>query len=523
MMSQPWYAQYPMPPGWEMKYDFTNKRYFYIDHTNKVTSWDDPRQKYYAAGAASSSGAAGSSTSGARLSPRPVSPRPVQQQQQQQQQLLYQQQQQQQRQMQQQQHQQQHRQQQRSRRESSSSEDRNSFTAEVTSDDYEITRLQLRFPNEDVAKLRQALAACHSSVDAATKWLNDAKAAEEAKKHEAQLLVKAKNIHFEFPTCSLDVIKDLLNQSNSSVPKVKAQLASMGYSSGTGASSSRPQQPPAASSSNSSHPPPKAAQHHQPKKSMQIQHGNEEEELATKIECLYEAFPSVSKAQIKRTLLSCQSRMYETRQELKNLVSNSAATGSAEVGAGSGSSAPVGDGAHASKASAAASAAVVAKDAEERQRNSRQSAEAKAETRRETLVDQMMAEFPGVASVSGVTELLQRYSDDADKVRAALAAEAATPAVSASAAPAASAAEASTSSSASAAASKKNKRTSKQTAKPGTVTAVAGSCSSNRAGPDPAMRQGPDPELLSGPDPQLRLGPAASLARGPDPTLLLAH
>ena len=35
----------PLPPGWEAKYDPNSRRYFYIDHVNKVTSWEDPRSK----------------------------------------------------------------------------------------------------------------------------------------------------------------------------------------------------------------------------------------------------------------------------------------------------------------------------------------------------------------------------------------------------------------------------------------------------------------------------------------------
>ncbi|XP_064616117.1 uncharacterized protein LOC135480258 isoform X3 [Liolophura sinensis] len=33
----------PLPAGWEAKYDPTQKRYFFVDHTTKKTTWDDPR------------------------------------------------------------------------------------------------------------------------------------------------------------------------------------------------------------------------------------------------------------------------------------------------------------------------------------------------------------------------------------------------------------------------------------------------------------------------------------------------
>uniref|UniRef100_A0A0B6YMY5 WW domain-containing protein n=1 Tax=Arion vulgaris TaxID=1028688 RepID=A0A0B6YMY5_9EUPU len=32
-----------LPHGWEAKYDVDNKAYFFIDHVNKKTQWDDPR------------------------------------------------------------------------------------------------------------------------------------------------------------------------------------------------------------------------------------------------------------------------------------------------------------------------------------------------------------------------------------------------------------------------------------------------------------------------------------------------
>ncbi|XP_065844856.1 uncharacterized protein [Oscarella lobularis] len=33
----------PLPPGWEMKYDQRSRRYFFINHATKTTSWADPR------------------------------------------------------------------------------------------------------------------------------------------------------------------------------------------------------------------------------------------------------------------------------------------------------------------------------------------------------------------------------------------------------------------------------------------------------------------------------------------------
>ena len=34
----------PLPDGWEVAHDFDGK-VFYIDHTNKETSWIDPRDR----------------------------------------------------------------------------------------------------------------------------------------------------------------------------------------------------------------------------------------------------------------------------------------------------------------------------------------------------------------------------------------------------------------------------------------------------------------------------------------------
>ncbi|XP_074654941.1 uncharacterized protein LOC141908694 isoform X6 [Tubulanus polymorphus] len=37
------YWQLPFPPGWERKWDANSNRYFYINHSNRNTQWDDPR------------------------------------------------------------------------------------------------------------------------------------------------------------------------------------------------------------------------------------------------------------------------------------------------------------------------------------------------------------------------------------------------------------------------------------------------------------------------------------------------
>ncbi|XP_077978173.1 uncharacterized protein LOC144433695 [Glandiceps talaboti] len=41
------YLQRPLPPGWEAKYDANARRYFFIHHASKTTTWEDPRLKYY--------------------------------------------------------------------------------------------------------------------------------------------------------------------------------------------------------------------------------------------------------------------------------------------------------------------------------------------------------------------------------------------------------------------------------------------------------------------------------------------
>nr|XP_002735509.1 PREDICTED: WW domain-containing transcription regulator protein 1-like [Saccoglossus kowalevskii] len=61
------YWQRPLPPGWEAKYDANARRYFFIHHETRNTTWEDPRPKYYAQLAAQ----------GQQPSPRPQrSPRP---------------------------------------------------------------------------------------------------------------------------------------------------------------------------------------------------------------------------------------------------------------------------------------------------------------------------------------------------------------------------------------------------------------------------------------------------------------
>ncbi|RDD44655.1 Reticulocyte-binding protein 2-like protein a [Trichoplax sp. H2] len=37
----------PLPPGWEAKFDRNTGKYFFIDHSTKTTSWQDPRIAYY--------------------------------------------------------------------------------------------------------------------------------------------------------------------------------------------------------------------------------------------------------------------------------------------------------------------------------------------------------------------------------------------------------------------------------------------------------------------------------------------
>ncbi|XP_067662800.1 uncharacterized protein [Haliotis asinina] len=42
-MATSWYP--PLPPGWEARWDPNQRAYFFIDHVNKGTSWEDPRFK----------------------------------------------------------------------------------------------------------------------------------------------------------------------------------------------------------------------------------------------------------------------------------------------------------------------------------------------------------------------------------------------------------------------------------------------------------------------------------------------
>ncbi|KAF7239803.1 hypothetical protein EG68_11167 [Paragonimus skrjabini miyazakii] len=39
----------PLPPNWETRFDVELQRWFFVDHANKSTSWEDPRPAYYAA------------------------------------------------------------------------------------------------------------------------------------------------------------------------------------------------------------------------------------------------------------------------------------------------------------------------------------------------------------------------------------------------------------------------------------------------------------------------------------------
>lgn len=32
-----------LPPGWEMKWDASHNRFFFVDHVHRSSSWDDPR------------------------------------------------------------------------------------------------------------------------------------------------------------------------------------------------------------------------------------------------------------------------------------------------------------------------------------------------------------------------------------------------------------------------------------------------------------------------------------------------
>ncbi|CAC5364018.1 unnamed protein product [Mytilus coruscus] len=38
----------PLPPGYEARWDHNQKAYFFINHSDKSTTWHDPRPEYYA-------------------------------------------------------------------------------------------------------------------------------------------------------------------------------------------------------------------------------------------------------------------------------------------------------------------------------------------------------------------------------------------------------------------------------------------------------------------------------------------
>ncbi|XP_038052695.1 histone H3.v1-like isoform X2 [Patiria miniata] len=42
-----WWANMPLPPGWEAKYDHNAKKYFFIHHATRSTQWVDPRKAFY--------------------------------------------------------------------------------------------------------------------------------------------------------------------------------------------------------------------------------------------------------------------------------------------------------------------------------------------------------------------------------------------------------------------------------------------------------------------------------------------
>jgi len=42
-MSQPAWMAWPLPPGWEGRYDANSRKYFFINHQTKATQWTDPR------------------------------------------------------------------------------------------------------------------------------------------------------------------------------------------------------------------------------------------------------------------------------------------------------------------------------------------------------------------------------------------------------------------------------------------------------------------------------------------------
>jgi len=33
----------PLPPGWQIMFDSSTGRHFFVDHNTKTTTWDDPR------------------------------------------------------------------------------------------------------------------------------------------------------------------------------------------------------------------------------------------------------------------------------------------------------------------------------------------------------------------------------------------------------------------------------------------------------------------------------------------------
>ncbi|OON16013.1 WW domain protein [Opisthorchis viverrini] len=38
----------PLPPNWETRFDDSSRRWFFINHSTKSTTWEDPRPAYYA-------------------------------------------------------------------------------------------------------------------------------------------------------------------------------------------------------------------------------------------------------------------------------------------------------------------------------------------------------------------------------------------------------------------------------------------------------------------------------------------
>ncbi|CAI2727524.1 unnamed protein product [Schistosoma spindalis] len=43
------YSDMPLPPNWEARIDSESGHWYYINHEDKTTSWDDPRPAYYSA------------------------------------------------------------------------------------------------------------------------------------------------------------------------------------------------------------------------------------------------------------------------------------------------------------------------------------------------------------------------------------------------------------------------------------------------------------------------------------------